>query len=351
MASLKDIADKLNISITTVSWTLSGQGDKKGIAYSTQEKVRHCAKEMNYRPNLLARSLISGKSNTLGLIIPDLTDSFYSTIARQIENEAEQKGYSLMIASSESDPKREDRMLTLLQSKQVDGIIIAPTKLSKKVLSNLINEGMPLVTFDRLFTNLEVDSIVIDNRQASYNVVRQMIARGAKKIAILITNPHLFTMNERRMGYEKALIEAGIPINENLIGNIPFCTYVQDTVRALDYMFKQEPEIDGFFFTTHILAFEAFCYFSMRDINIKHLLLGSIHGVPSFWAMSPNIIMARIPVEKIGIHAVRMVTEQIERKATNNTVPPQKIVLNCTYPKTYEMFRNSSQLEDTSDIS
>ena len=149
--SLKDIAETLKLSKTTISWVLSGKGDEKGISLATQEKVFQCAKQLNYQPNLLARSLNTGISGTIGLIIPDITDSFYSKVARSIEKEAETQGYSLMICSSESEIERENRMIRLFKAKQVDGIIVAPTKVSKIEIQNLVKEGYPLVLFDRYF--------------------------------------------------------------------------------------------------------------------------------------------------------------------------------------------------------
>lgn len=110
--SLKDIAEKIgNCRKQTISWTLSGKGDEKGISLVTQEKVFQCAKRMNYQPNLLARSLHRGYSKTIGLIIPDITDSFYSKIACVIEKEADEQGYSVMIGNSESKIEKENKLI------------------------------------------------------------------------------------------------------------------------------------------------------------------------------------------------------------------------------------------------
>lgn len=105
--SLKDIAETLNLSKTTVSWVLSGRADEKGISAATQQRVSRCAQQLNYRPNLLARSLNTGESGMIGLILPSISDSFYSQVAREVEMEVEEHGYSLMICSSESEPERE----------------------------------------------------------------------------------------------------------------------------------------------------------------------------------------------------------------------------------------------------
>ena len=146
--SLKDIAEKLNLSQTTVSWVLTGNGDRRGISKPTQDLVMKCAVEMNYQPNLIARSLNLGKTKTLGLIIPSISDFFYSSIAREIERNASNNGYSLMIASSESKPDKEENLLRTFRSKSGQDNH-APTKQSTKEIMKIINERFPIVTFDR----------------------------------------------------------------------------------------------------------------------------------------------------------------------------------------------------------
>lgn len=330
--SLKNIAEKLNLSKTTVSWVLSGKGEEKGISLKTQERIVKCAKEMHYRPNLLARSLNTGLSGTIGLIIPDITDSFYSKVARSIEMEAEAQGYSLMICSSESDINRENRMIHLFKAKQVDGIILVPTKVSKVEVENLISESYPLVLFDRYFPELKTNYVIIDNEGSSYQLVRKIIANGAKKIAIITTNSYLYTMSMRKKGYIKALEEAGLDTNPNLHGEVQFTNYETEIFEVLDAIFKKVPDVDGFFFTTHILALEAFRYFYERGIDInKGFGLACIHGVSAFRALAPQMLIARMPTEEIGHHAVNILLNEIKYNQTNENQErePDTIILDC----------------------
>ena len=120
--SLKDLAEHLGVSKTTVSWVLSNQGDSKGISHDTQKRIRDLAAELNYQPNYLARSLNKGTTGTIGLIVPSISDAFYSGIAREIAMEAEHFGYTVMMSSSESDVRREEKMIRMFKMKQVDGI-------------------------------------------------------------------------------------------------------------------------------------------------------------------------------------------------------------------------------------
>ena len=180
-ASLKDIACKLNLSKTTVSWVLSGQGDKKGISAETQSRVLACARSLAYEPNLLARSLNTGVSKTIGLILPSISDTFFAHIADRIESEAEREGYSLMIAGSNSEPEREKALIRLFRSKKVDGIIIAPADASGREVGRLAESGCPVVLFDRCLAKTDAGCVVIDNEAGL-----EHISRG--------TLPHVDTM-------------------------------------------------------------------------------------------------------------------------------------------------------------
>ena len=313
--SLKDIAQKLHVSKTTVSWVLSGKGYEKGISPSTQEKIRTCAKEMNYHPNLLARSLNTGLSGTIGLILPDISDSFYSQMAKEIEIEVEKQGYSLMITSSGSEKEREERMIDLFRARQVDGIIIAPTKYSPTKIIQMKDEGYPFVTFDRYFPELKIPYVIIDNEESSYQLVNHLIQKGNQKIAIITTNSYLKTMSMRYDGYKRALENYQIPIETNLYGEVSFKNYQNNIVEVLERIIREVPDVNGFFFTTHILALEAFQYFHEKGIPFNQKYgLACIHDIPTFRVLAPQIHTARMPVEEMSQKLVNILTSQIKQK-------------------------------------
>lgn len=332
--SLKDIAKELNLSKTTVSWVLSGQAQQKGISEATAKKVIEYAAKFNYQPNLIARSLNTGETKTIGLILPSISDSFYSEVAKEIEVNARERGYSLMISSSESDIDREDDIIRLFESKQVDGIIVAPTKRSKVEIQRLIDISYPLVTIDRYFPDLDTSYIIINNRDSSYMLTKHLINKGCKKIVILTTNPHLTTMNLRREGFEDALRESGIPIDPNLYGEVTFEGYEKNIYKVLDDIFKNVPDVDGFFFATHILALEAFQYFHDKGIK-PDFEFSSIHEAQVFKILAPRINVARMPIEDIGKNAVSLLIEQIDffrqnRKNRKRKIERKNMILSCS---------------------
>lgn len=316
-ASLKDIACKLNLSKTTVSWVLSGQGDKKGISAETQSRVLACARSLAYEPNLLARSLNTGVSKTIGLILPSISDTFFAHIADRIESEAE----------------RENALIRLFRSKKVDGIIIAPADASGREVGRLAESGCPVVLFDRCLAKTDAGCVVIDNEAGSHALVRHLAARGFRKIAIITTFPHLPTMELRHRGYLRALAEAGLHADPRLYGEVPYAGYRQHVCDTLDRILATVPDTDGFFFTTHILATEALRYFHDRGIDISdgRRGLACMHEDPLFRLAAPRMSVARFPVEEISAHAVRLLLRQIRESQSPGSVrpAPESVVLPC----------------------
>lgn len=329
---LKDIAARLQLSPTTVSWVLTGKGDERGISKKTQELVKAAAREMNYQPNLLARNLKLGNTMTLGLVLPSIADQFYASVAHDIEEYASSRGYSLMIASSESDKDKENKVLQLFHSKGVDGILLAPTRKSTHYIQQLITEGYPLVTFDRFFPELNLSSVLIDNQEASRRLVAHMVEQGCRRIAVLTTNPNLITMNRRVDGYRQALRDAGIEVDERLVGTVEYAGYERNIVSSLDSIFEAAPDIDGFFFTTHILALEAFLYFGRHGIDYNsRFQMATIHSIPFFEVLCPRLHYADMPVGNMAREMVDILLSDIEarrKKAPDRTV--KNVVLPCT---------------------
>ncbi|HBK32137.1 MAG TPA: LacI family transcriptional regulator [Porphyromonadaceae bacterium] len=313
--SLKDIAEDLKLSKTTVSWVLSGNGNRRNISIETQELVKKRAREMNYEPNLLAKSLSKGITHTLGLIIPSISDLFYAQIAKAIELEAWKNNFSVIFCSSESDPQKEFDLIRMLKQKQVDGLIIAPTKKNDNQIKQLIVEKYPFVLFDRYYPNLNTNYVIINNEESAYNVVKRVIAEGRRKIAIITTNSYLLLMKMRYNGYKKALEEAGIKVDENLLIEVNVTDYENELNKVLYELLSHYPDIDGFFFTTHILAIETIKYLYKHFDNVtKRFGFACMHEEPLLHVLAPNLKIARMPVQEIGQMAASILIEEITMK-------------------------------------
>src|SRR5690606_18481670 len=198
-----------------------------------------------------------------------------------IESRARNQGYALMISSSESDVDREEEMIRMFKAKRVDGIILAPTKRSKIEIQRLIDEEFPLTTIDRYFPELRASYTIINNRDSCYMLAKHLINKGCRKIALLTTNSYLTTMGQRREGVEDALRDSGLHLDPRLYCEVDFTGYERNVHRVLNNLFAEVPDVDGFFFTTHILALEAFQYYYEKGIT-PSFEMASIHEVPIF---------------------------------------------------------------------
>ena len=219
-SNIKQLADLLGLSVTTVSRVLNGKDKDYRISEKTRDKVLHAAGKFNFVPNKLARSLKLDKTETIGLIVPDISNPFFADIAKSIEAEARNKGYSIIFGDSMDNIETEEKLLQLLQSQKVDGIIVAPVGTRQEHLLHAYNEGLPIVVIDRFFRNSELPYITSDNYKGAYDAVCYLIEMGHKKIACIQGIHDSLPNIERVEGYKKALKDNSIPFNPAfLLGN------------------------------------------------------------------------------------------------------------------------------------
>lgn len=329
--SIKDIANALNLSKATVSWILSGQGESKGFSEKTIKRVKEYAESVNYRPNLVARSLSLGFSKTLGLIIPFLRDSYYAQMAYYIEKEAAKHGYSLIVCSSEGDGNKEYELIYTLIAKRVDGVIMAPTKTEVKGIKYLQKLDMPFVLVDRYYQNMSTNYVIVDNFGSAYELVGSLLDKGAKKIAAMVTDAHLFVMEQRVEGYRAALRNAGVEDNFALEVFVDRQTYKTDVDEKLDCLFREVPDVDGFFFTTHYLAMAAIRYMVKRGIDYHRFSMGVFHTMTGLDVLAPEMCATVFPIEELGAEAVHILLDNIhegkgfaiQNRLLQNTFLPQ----------------------------
>ena len=212
----KELARLAGVSSGTVSNVISGAA---GVSERSRQKVLDAIKAVNYQPNLIARSLRTNRTFTLGMVIPDITVPFFPKIIRGAEAAAREAGYFLSVLDSESNPTREASMLELLRSQRVEGILLIT---SGDHATPTLQSKLPIVYLDRLPQGLTVDSVCVDDHSAAEMAVTHLIERGHRRIAVITGPPTLKNEQERLHGYEQALQMAAIPIDQSLIWNASF---------------------------------------------------------------------------------------------------------------------------------
>src|SRR5688572_284714 len=214
MVTIREVAEKAGASVTTVSHVIN---ETRHVSDEVRLRVLHAMKELNYRPNALARSLRMGQTHTLALILPDSSNPFFADVGRYVEDEAFRLGYSVILCNTQGDPRREDLYVDVLDKKQVDGIIFVATGEQVASLNFLRSRNMPVVVVNRDLTNIQVDLIFTDNHQGGYLATRHLLDLGHTRIAC-IAGPSDLTLGADRVdGYRRALEEASLAYDETLV--------------------------------------------------------------------------------------------------------------------------------------
>ncbi len=217
--TIKEIAQIADVSAMTVSRALN---DSPRVKEETRAKVLKIAKQLGYRPNRMARSLVSKKSNLISLIVADIKNQYFAELARGIEDKARQNGYNVIFCSTDNDPKILDSSVRLMLEVGVDGFILAAVRLNEPIVEELADQHFPVVLVNRELAEKKTSSVVIDNRAGAYLVVEHLIKCNYKKIGIITGSFELSTGIERFDGYKKALFDHGIGYQENYVSEGPF---------------------------------------------------------------------------------------------------------------------------------
>jgi LacI family transcriptional regulator len=220
--TLKTIADSVGVSVTTVSRVLNGQTKKYRISSETETLILNKSKEFGYLPDQLARSLRINKSNIIGLIIPDISNPFFASLARVIENEARKKNYSIILSDTQEDIQLEVESINLLLSRKVDGVIICPTGNTDNYnhIEKLIKTNLPIVIVDRHIPGLKCPFVISDNFQGAYEATKYLLQKNHQNIACIQGPPNTSVNDNRVNGFKKALNEKQINFNDaSIIGD------------------------------------------------------------------------------------------------------------------------------------
>lgn len=311
--SIKNIAEQLGISNATVSLVLSGKEKEGRVSKELAEKIRHTAKEMNYQPNGIARSLRMGRSQTIGLIVADISNLFFGSLAFCIQEELEKYGYTVIIANTNENVDKMGNMINTLVNRQVDGFIIIPTENSEKHIQELVDNHVPLVLIDRYFPFIRTNYVVTDNYRASLEATKLMIGKGCTNIVLLTYRNNLPHILERNSGYQDALTYAGL--RDNIcMKEIRYSNIKEDVKSAIDELFGEGSEVDGVLFATNSISMLGIRNLMHKGINIPNdVKVVCFDKSDAFDLMSIPIPYILQPIEEMGKRSVDILIKQIEQ--------------------------------------
>ena len=309
--TLKQIAKELDVSISTVSKSLRNSPE---IGEETRLKVQAFAKFYNYKPNNIALSLKNRKTKTIGIIIPEIVHHFFSTVINGIEQVANENGYSVIICLSDDSFDKEVLNMEMLANGSIDGFIMSLSKETQfrgdfHHITEVINQGMPVVMFDRVTNDILCDKVIIDDQSAAYEAVQSLIDKGRKKIALVTTVDYVSVGKLRTVGYIKALLDNGISFDENLIIKIEDIDTCEITIGKL----LEDKAIDAVFAVNELFAVTIIKTANKIGLNVPKDLaviaftdgMISKYSTPTITTVSQNGI-------KMGNKSAKMLIERLE---------------------------------------
>lgn len=311
--TIKDIAKELNISCSTVSRALK---DFPGISPTTKKAVTELANKYNYRPNAIALSLRNQRTNVIGVIIPETVHFFFSTVISGIEDAAMKEGYNVMICQSNENYEREADSIDALMGARVDGLLVSISRETSDLehLKKVVEEGTPMVFFDRLVEGMNASSVIIDDYQGAYDAVEHLIQQGSRNIIHLSGPGNLIIGRKRKEGYISALEDYEIPLNEGYIVECRNGTE-EEAESAMTRLLESGIAIDGVFASNDMAGLGAISAVKKAGLQIPRDI--AIVGF-SNWQFSslvnPGLSSIAQPGYEIGWEAAQMILDEINNK-------------------------------------
>ncbi len=306
--TIKDIAKELNISCSTVSRALK---DFPGISPATKKSVVDLANKYNYRPNAIALSLRNQKTNTIGVVIPETVHFFFSTVISGIEDEAMSEGYNVMICQSRESYEREADCIDTLMGARVDGLLVSISRETSDLahLQKVVNEGKPLVFFDRLVEGMNASSVIIDDYQGAYDATVHLIEQGCRNIVHLEGPHNLITIRKRKEGYISALEDHEIPVDESLIIECRDGSEAE-AAKLFQHLLESGAAVDGVFANNDMAALGAMQASQASGLKVPEDI--AIIGF-SNWQFSSLINLSSVEQHgyEMGREAVRLMFSEI----------------------------------------
>lgn len=320
--NIRELARELNLSIGTVSKALRNSHE---ISAQTKEKVFSLAKERNYIPNPYASSLRRKKSNTIGIVVPEIADSFFSHAIKGIEFIAQNKGYHALVYLTEENFLREVSILKEFKSGRVDGVLmsISSETTSNTHIQELYDKKIPLVLFDRTADEITTTKITTDDFESSFKATQHLIKRGCKKIAYLSISKHLSINNKRIQGYLKALADAKMDEVQNVL---QCSNSTEENNLLLQKLFQSKARPDGILASVEKLTTPVYLTCKELKINIpKELKIISFSNSEAAPILNPSLTTVTQPAFEMGKRAAVVLFKAIEKK--NSRLANENIVI------------------------
>lgn len=345
MATINDVAKRAGVSKSSVSRVLNRNFEY--MSEDTKNKILKAVEELNYSPNSVAQSLKKKTTQTIGIILSDISNPFWSEVLKGVQDECMRNGYGLMVSSSGEKPDVEKENILTLKNKQVDGLIVNTTGRNSDFFNGLIEEKYPFIFLDRSTKEIKTDTVIVDNILGSRRSVQYLIDQGHKRIGILLyptenKSPRI----DRLEGYKQALIENNLPIGEELI---KICKQESGSgIKATEELLALSNRVTAVFSTNTLLNLEILIGARRSGLKVpKDLSVIGYDDYPWVPLLDPPLSTVAQPAFEMGVKATALLINRMKRKRQQKPkiiqLEPEFIIRDsCSPPKGYQVKEVSS---------
>lgn len=313
--SIHDLAKQLGVSATAISFVINGKASEKGISDELKKRIMDHIENVGYKPNLLAQSLRTGKSKIIGMLVEDISDPFFSSIARGVEINAYEHGYKIFYVSTENDPAKTKELLKVFRERQVDGYIIAPPPGVENDIQALLDDKLPVILFDRYLPQITTNNVVVDNFQGSYNAVEHLQKNGFAHVGFVTLNSEQTQMRDRLEGYKQAVKDA----NRAYVLEIQYRSPEKDIVEKIKQFLTLNKKLDSVLFATNYLtSYGIKAINSLKSSISKDVAIVSFDDNTLFELYSPSITAVAQPMEEISEKVVAKLMSYLNGNTDND---------------------------------
>lgn len=306
-ATMKDIARRTGLGLATISSYFNGGN----VREKNRIKIEEAIEELHYEVNEVARGLKTNATRTIGVVIPELNNTFCAEIITGMEDVLRSHGYATIVCDCRTDKKLEREAVEFLTRRRVDGIINMPVDEEGNHLKRFQKTGKPIVLIDRKIQGINCDSVLVDNKKAAEDAVRYFIERGHRNIGIIGGPEEVFTAQERMAGYYKALESAGIPVSESLIWHGDYT--IQGGVRGLEELGQNNPEMTAVFVTNYEMTMGAMIGVNELGIRIpEQLSMIGFDNLQFARACNPKLTIVAQPTDGIAREVAKVMLNHLE---------------------------------------
>ena len=320
MATIRDVAKLAGVAPITVSRVLNNSGY---VSLETRTKVEAAARELNYVPNMLARSFRSSQTHTLALVLSDITNPFWTTVARGVEDVANTRDYHVIFCNTDENAAKQEEYLTVLLQRRVDGVLLVPAESEPHTVQKLQHHNVPIVVLDRRVPGARVDVIRGMSTKGSRRLIEHLIDMGHTRIAVLAGPDHVSVSNERIQGYQQAMNAAGLAMDPDLVLNGDFT--IDGGVAMTNAVLNLDPRPTAIFAANNFIAIGALRVLQHAGLRVPaDVSLVTFDDLPNY-VVEPFVTVVTQPAYELGRQAAELLFARLADEG--ESLPPQEITL------------------------